>query len=52
MQKLWQNTCYLQLGGLNNCFFYNFCSAFEYLQSKIGGMAALFAPTWLRAWQQ
>jgi len=25
----------------------NFCSTFEYLQSKIGGMTVPFAPTWL-----
>jgi len=30
----------------------NFCSTLDYLQSKIGGMTALFAPTWLRVRQQ
>jgi len=48
MQKLWQNTGYLQLSGLNNWFYVviNFCSTLEYLQSKISRMTAPFAPTW------
>jgi len=53
-QKLWQNQLstawwieLLVLRGNNN-----FYSTFEYFQSKIGGMTAPFALTWLRVSQQ
>jgi len=56
-QKLWQNTSHVKLGGLINWFYVairnnNFCSTLEYLQYKIWGMTAHFAPTWLHVKQQ
>ena len=54
-QKLWQNTTYPQLDGLNNwfnAFTIIVGSTIKYLQSKIRGMTAPFAPTRLRVMQQ
>ena len=62
-QKLWQNTRYLQLCGMNDWLYFDFlaklalrgneniCSTVQYLQAKIYN-ATTFVPTWLHAWQQ
>jgi len=54
-QKLWQNTNYLQLGGINNWFYAImtiFVQRFSICSSKFGETPSPSAPTWLRAWQE